>query len=203
MKVILFIIGLMTVNLSFAEFLPNSFTANFSQEYVSSLKGKTKKGNGSVEYKFPGNIRFETTSPTHVLFITNGKKSWYYTYPFIDGEDGELTESNGQDGVGIFTKFFDSLKNGLKTNSLYKIENKNEIVIVNFTEKSSKDIGIKSADLKFSNKNQAFKDLDSIELQFLDGKKSTMKLSGISVNPIILESRFIFTPPKSNKLIKR
>jgi outer membrane lipoprotein carrier protein len=186
-----------------AEFLPKSFSAKFTQEYLSSLKGKIKKGNGSVDYKYPSNLRFETNNPTHVLFISNGKKSWYYTYPFIDGEDGELTESNGKDGMGVFIKFFDALNMGLASNNLYTVLKNNTIAEIIFNEKSAGEIGIKRAKLNFKEKKYEFSMITSIELEFLDGKKSTMALSEMKINSSIPDDFFIFKAPKNTKLIKR
>lgn len=186
-----------------ADFLPKSFSAKFTQEYVSSLKGKVKKGNGSVDYKFPSNLRFETNNPTHVLFISNGKKSWYYTFPFIEGEDGELTESSGKDGMGVFIKFFDALNMGLASNNLYTVLKNNLLAEIIFNEKSANEIGIKRAKLNFKEKKYEFGLINSIELEFSDGKKSTMALSEIKINPTIPEETFIFKAPKNTKLIKR
>lgn len=196
---ILFILLLLNISTnSFAEFLPTSFTANFSQEYLSSLKGKVKKGTGSIEYKFPGNIRFETTSPTHVLFVTNGLKAWYYTYPFIETEAGELTEASSKEGSGLFSKFFDSLKNGLKSNAMYDVKKINEKYLVSFKEKASKEVGIKSATLTFEKEKEDFVYLQTIDLEFLDQKKSLMKLADIKINPQFTINHFIFVLPKKN-----
>jgi len=200
--ILLFCLSLISFK-SPAEFLPKSFSAKFTQEYLSSLKGKVKKGNGSVDYKYPSNLRFETNNPTHVLFISNGKKSWYYTFPFIEGEDGELTESNGKDGMGVFIKFFDALNMGLASNNLYTVLKNNLIAEIIFNEKSAAEIGIKRAKLNFKEKKYEFSLINSIELEFMDGKKSTMALSEMKVNHAISDELFIFKAPKNTKLIKR
>lgn len=182
------------------EFLPNTFSASFDQEYVSTLKGKVKKGHGQIEYKYPGNIRFETDQPSHVLFVTNGKKSWYYSFPFIDGEQGELTESSNKENNGAFTKFFDSLKNGLIANKYYIVQKKNNEALLIFDEKSNRTIGIKSAKIIFNNSNFDFSSIQNIELLYLDDKKSTMKLSNIQSNPKFDDGHFIFKAPQNTKI---
>ena len=88
-----------------AEFLPQGFSARFEQEYVSILKGNTKKGQGFVDYKYPSNIRFETSTPSQIIFVSNGVKSWYYRAPFIEGEEGEVTESKAQEESSVYIKF--------------------------------------------------------------------------------------------------
>ena len=130
------------ITLAHAEFLPKSFSAQFEQEYVSTLKGKVKKGNGTIDYLYPGNIRFKTTIPSEILFVSNGIKSWYYRAPFIEGEEGEVTETSAKEGSGIFTRFFDSLKNGLSDNAIYTVSKKDKESTITFLEKSKKETGI-------------------------------------------------------------
>jgi outer membrane lipoprotein-sorting protein len=140
MKILLLILMVILSTQVSAEFLPKSFSAQFDQEYISTLKGKVKKGNGTIDYQFPGNIRFKTTLPSEVLFVSNGIKTWYYRAPFIDGEAGEVTETSAKDGTSVFTKFFDSLKNGLTSNSMYNIIKNNQECKVQFVEKAEKEI---------------------------------------------------------------
>ncbi len=183
------------------EFMPKSFSAEFEQEYISTLKGKVKKGNGSLDYQYPGNIRFKTTLPSEILFISNGAKSWYYRAPFIEGEEGEVTETSTKDGSGIFTKFFDSLKNGLENNSLYSVAKKDKEIKINFLGDSSKDTGISEAILKFHQAQINFSNLQTIELVFPDKKRSTIKLKNIKINPSFDLKIFQFTaPPRTKKV---
>ena len=186
---------------SFAEFLPQSFTTKFEQEYVSTLKGKVKKGKGAIEYKYPGQIRFETNTPSTVIFVSNGSKSWYYRAPFIEGEQGEVTESKPTDGSSIYIKFFDSLKNGLVSNDLYDVK-KGEPATIVFKEKTSKDLGIKESVIYFKTKgSQKFEDVEIIELVFPDGKKSKLKFVDLKVNQNLGADRFNFTPPANTKKV--
>lgn len=202
MKNIGLLIGLaLFSSASFAEFLPQSFTTKFEQEYVSTLKGKVKKGKGAIEYKYPGQIRFETNTPSTVIFVSNGSKSWYYRAPFIEGEQGEVTESKPTDGSSIYIKFFDSLKNGLVSNDLYDVK-KGEPATIVFKEKTSKDLGIKESVIYFKTKgSQKFEDVEIIELVFPDGKKSKLKFVDLKVNQNLGADRFNFTPPVNTKKV--
>jgi outer membrane lipoprotein carrier protein len=187
-----------------AEFLPQSFSAKFEQEYISILKGNTKKGQGAIEYKYPSNIRFETSTPSQVIFVSNGIKSWYYRAPFIEGEDGEVTVSNAREGSSIYIKFFDSLKNGLSANSLYDVKNAGDgMHVVIFKEKSAKEFGIKEAILTFNTTKDSVKDfsaLKKIELLFPDGKRSSLKLIDLKVNLINDLQHFNFVIPPKTKI---
>lgn len=184
-----------------AEFLPQSFSAKFEQEYVSILKGTTKKGEGSVDYKYPGNIRFETSTPSQVIYVSNGTKAWYYRAPFIEGEEGEVTETSAKEGNSVYIKFFDSLKNGLTSNSMYDVKNAGDgMHVVIFKPKVAKDFGIKEAVLTFNSaKDKEFSELKKIDLLFPDGKKSTLRFVNLKVNPGLDASRFNFVAPPKTK----
>lgn len=201
MKKILFPIAIILLNstAAFADFLPQSFSSKFEQEYVSTLKGKTKKGNGTIEYKYPGQIRFETSTPSTVIFVSNGVKAWYYRAPFIEGEQGEVTESSAKEGSTIYIKFFDSLKNGLVSNEYYDVK-KGEPATIIFKEKTAKELGIKESMLYFKNKgSQKFEELEAINLVFPDGKNSKLKFVDLKVNAATGADRFNFTPPANTK----
>jgi outer membrane lipoprotein-sorting protein len=185
-----------------AEFLPQSFSAKFEQEYISILKGTTKKGQGLIDYKYPSNIRFETSTPSQVIFVSNGVKSWYYRAPFIEGEEGEVTESKTQEGNTVYIKFFDSLKNGLSSNSLYDVKNAGDgMHVIMFKSKTSKEFGIKEAVLTFNSaKNKDFSELKKIDILFPDGKKSTLRFIDLKINPAFDIHKFNFVaPPKTKK----
>jgi outer membrane lipoprotein carrier protein len=183
----------------YADFLPQTFSSKFEQEYTSTLKGKTKKGEGTIEYKYPGQIRFETNTPSTVIFVSNGTKAWYYRAPFIEGEQGEVTESSAKEGSTIYIKFFDSLRNGLVSNDYYDVK-KGEPTTLIFKPKAVKELGIKESLLNFKTKTgQKFEDLEAIDLVFSDGKKSKLKFVELKANPSLGADRFNFTPPANTK----
>jgi outer membrane lipoprotein-sorting protein len=184
--------------------MPQSFSAKFEQEYISILKGNTKKGTGLIAYKYPSNIRFETSTPSLVVFVSNGVKSWYYRAPFIEGEEGEVTESKAREGSSVYIKFFDSLKNGLATNSLYDVKNAGDgMHVLTFKDKAVKEFGIREAVLTFNtskNDVKEFSALTKIDLLFPDGKKSTLRFSDLKINLSNDAERFNFViPPKTKK----
>lgn len=203
MKLLIGLLLLIILTPSFAEFMPKSFSASFEQEYISLLKGNAKKGAGSLDYMYPSNIRFETTTPSQVIFVSNGIKAWYYRAPFIEGEPGEVNVSSAKEASSSYTKFFDSLKNGLNSNTLYEVKNAGDgIHVVKFKEKTAKDIGVKEAILTFSKaSSKEFSDLSKIELSFVDGKKSTLKFSQLKVNPNFDSQKFNFQAPAGTKVV--
>lgn len=203
MKLTLIFILLFTAVLAQAEFLPQSFSAKFEQEYTSILKGNTKKGEGLIEYKYPSNIRFETSTPSQVIFVSNGVKAWYYRAPFIEGEEGEVSETSAKESNSVYIKFFDSLKNGLSANNLYDVKNAGDgIHVVTFKAKTAKDFGIKEAVLTFNSaKDKDFSELKKIDLLFPDGKKSSIKLVNLKINPGFENTHFNFVAPPKTKRV--
>ncbi|NOT79034.1 MAG: outer membrane lipoprotein carrier protein LolA [Bacteriovoracaceae bacterium] len=205
MKIYLILFSMLFLSLyssiSLAEFLPTSFSSKFEQEYVSTLKGKIKKGEGSIDYKYPGQIRLETSLPSAVIFTSNGTRAWYYRAPFIEGEEGEVTESSAQDGSTAFIKFFDSLKQGLISNSIYDVKSGDPTVIT-FKPKAQKEFGINKSSIYFKSKSgKNFSDIEAIELTLADGKKSKLKFLELKSDIKFSANHFIFSPPTNTKKV--
>ena len=74
-------------------FLPKSFRAKFTQQFKRSLHGKTKENKGVLDYRSPGNFRFELKGKTNMIVVSNPLKTWHYKPPFIPGQKGELKVS--------------------------------------------------------------------------------------------------------------
>lgn len=199
-QILFFSFSIFLSSAALAEFLPQSFTSKFEQESVSILKGKAKKGVGSIEYKYPGQIRFETNTPSTVIFVSNGTRAWYYNAPFIEGEQGEVKETSAKEASAIYIKFFDTLKNGLVSNDYYSVKNGQPAKLI-FKAKAEKDLGIREADLSFKGNGQKFEDLQVIELTFNDGKQSKIKFTDLKTNHNPSADRFNFTPPANTKKV--
>jgi len=192
---ILLVLMLGNVNLVFAEFMPQSFTSRFEQEYISSLKGNVKRGNGTIEYRYPGQIRFETNTPSTVIFVSNGTKAWYYRAPFIEGEQGEVTETSAREGASVYIKFFDVLKKGLSNNDYYDVKDN----LLTFKGKAKADLGIAQARLLFKNNSAQFSHLEVIDMTFTDGKNSKIKFTDLKTDVALPTERFNFIPPANTK----
>src|SRR5690606_37947537 len=124
--------------LSFAKnFVPSSFSANYEESVVSLVTGKEKKSFGKIDYKFPGHLRFEVTSPVPTLFVVNPKKSWLYQPSHVKGEKDQVTVQKSTNLPLI--KFLDSVKDGLENSKLFKTSyGKNELTLT-FVKTIQKD----------------------------------------------------------------
>ncbi|MBK24021.1 MAG: hypothetical protein CME70_08480 [Halobacteriovorax sp.] len=178
-------------------FLPASFQADFQQVHKSSITGKEKKSKGSLGYKFPGHIRFETTYPDNIVFVSNPDKTWYYTAPFMEGEPGELTVSKSN--KNSLVKFFDLLKRGLKSNKMYTVKSNKTGVLLSFTKKSKVELGLNSAQLNFKGP-VAFKNITEVILSKTDKTKVKLELKQVKPEINFSKSHFIFSEPKNTRV---
>lgn len=66
--------------------------AEFAQvNEVAALKQK-KASSGVIAVKRPDKLRWETMKPDPNLLVSDGKRFWFYTPPFDEGERGQLIE---------------------------------------------------------------------------------------------------------------
>jgi outer membrane lipoprotein-sorting protein len=197
--VILFLFPL----LSFAKaFVPNSFTANF-EETIKSVTGKEKKTYGKVDYKFPGNLRFEVTRPEKSLFIINPKKTWFYQPAFIKGEKDQVTIQKSADLPLI--KFLDSVKNGVENSKLFTIKYEKNAVVLTFVKTIQKEMGVEAVTLNATGDAKAVKELkDFASITLIRGKnsKSTIKLLDLKEDASFSPGNFEFTPSPNTKVIQ-
>ena len=199
--VLVFLLGALSgASLAAESFLPNNFKSAFVQVFKSKISGKERKSPGHLDYSYPGKIRFAVDDPSgKSLFVSNQRKSWYYTPPFIEGEKGEVTIRKSKNLA--LTKFFDSIKRGLKTNKLYKVESKGKAVLITFSKRSAKDLNMTRARLSFSQKNYVFEELKSIEIFRKSGKKVKVILNNIKSNISFKQNHFDFVVPKNTTVI--
>jgi outer membrane lipoprotein-sorting protein len=179
-----------------SNFLPETFSAKFEQVYISSLTKKEKKSFGVLDYKFPGNIRFEVERPNNIIFVSNNKTNWIYRPPFIEGEPGELTIKKSEE-IGL-SGLLDTLNQGLEDNPQFKIDKKENRVKMIFNPKTSEKIGLKEGLLIFkTGKSVGFDAVDEIEITYPDQKKVSFKLSQINAKVTFPVDHFNFTAPKN------
>lgn len=179
-------------------FLPKSFEAKIEQEQKSSLSGTTRKSQGQMFYRYPGQMRFEIKGTDEVVFVTNGKRTWYYTGPFVEEEPGELTISD--EGPNVLTKFFDSFSRGLVTNDLYTVKKEASLALVEFSKNMQSELGVKTATFSFKSKKLDFSEIQKITLVQEDQREIVIHLKNLSIDKKIDQSIFQFTAPPNTKI---
>lgn len=189
--------------LSFANgFVPSSFSANFEESIISMASGKEKKSFGKIEYKFPGHLRFEATSPVQSLFVVNPKKSWLYQPPAVSSEKGQVSIQKSSNLAII--KFLDSVKNGVDDSKLFTTKYEKNDLILTFVKTIQKEMGFQEVTLHAQKDAKTVKELSGFEkitLKNINGSKTNIKLIDMKENVSFPASNFEFTPPKNTKVI--
>jgi outer membrane lipoprotein carrier protein len=183
-------------------FVPGSFSANFEESILSMATGKEKKSFGKIDYKFPGNIRFEITSPNASTFVSNPQKSWYYVPPFVEGEQGQVTIQKSTKLP--LTKFLDSIRNGLDGSKLftYKYEGKN--LVLTFVKTVQKELTLKEVTfhaVKEAKLVEKMSEFEKMTLVYADGRKVNLKFLELKEETSFPAKHFEFTPPAKTKVI--
>ncbi len=184
-------------------FVPGSFSANFEESIVSMATGKEKKSFGKIDYKFPGHIRFEITSPTPSIFVSNPNKSWYYVPPFIEGEQGQVTIQKSSKLP--LTKFLDSIRNGLENSKLFTHKYAGKDLVLTFVKTVQKDLTLKEVTFhatKEAKSVQKMSEFEKMTLIYADGRKVNLKFLELKEETVFPAKHFEFTPPAKTKIIK-
>ena len=199
MKLFLFAL-VMTVNSFAKDFMPSSFSANFEESFISAATGKEKKSFGKIDYKYPGHIRFEKTSPDPSLFVSNPQKSWYYVPPFVEGESGQVTIQKSSKLP--LTKFLDSIKKGVEGSKIFTHKYRVNDLVLSFDKSIQKEMTLKEVTLHASKEAvsvTSLKDFEKLTLEYADGRKVFLKFIDLKENTSFAGNHFEFTVPPKTK----
>lgn len=199
----LIFLSLLFTSVSFAgSFVPESFSANFEESIISLASGKEKKSYGKIDYKFPGHVRFEITSPNASLFVSNPQKSWYYVPPFVEGEQGQVTVQKSSKLP--LTKFLDSMRNGIEGSKIFTFKYVGHDLVLTFTKDIQKDLTLKVVTFhaaKEAKSVQKLSDFEKMTLIYVDGRKVNLKFQDLKEQPSLPVKHFEFSPPAKTKII--
>lgn len=188
--------------LSFAKtFVPSSFSANYEESLVS-VTGKVKKSFGKVDYKFPGHLKFEVTTPVASLFVVNPQKTWFYQPAFVEGEKDQVTVQKSTNLPLI--KFLDSVKNGPENSKIFSTKYSGNDLILTFNRDVRKEMGFEEVILHASTDAKSVKELkgfENITLKHLNKNSTKIKLIDIKENVSFPENHFQFKPSPNTKVI--
>jgi outer membrane lipoprotein-sorting protein len=200
-RIILFLILSFHSYFSHASFLPPSFSSDYEESYLSTTQKKEVKSSGKIDYKFPHQIRFEVIKPDSSIFVSNADKSWYYTPPFIEGEEGQVVIQKSNELVLV--KLLDELKEGLVSNKNYDVKFlKNEAQLI-FKEKRVQELKVNKVVLKANSdasKIKTFDGFSGIDLFYTSGQVIHLVFKNLKTNAVFPDNHFIFNIPKNTKI---
>lgn len=164
-------------------------SANFSQTTQGAKSGSFS---GSMSVQRPNNFRWETKSPSEQLIVANGNSMWVY-----DKDLEQATQQNVDTQVGNTPALLLS-GDPSKIDKNFKITqpyaNKNYYVLY----PKSKAASFQSLSLSFSGGKPVMMVLNDTL-----GQTTSIKFSGIKLNPSLNSSLFKFTPPKGVDVINQ
>lgn len=199
---LLLLLALLPLHTFAKSFVPNSFSANYEESVISLVTGKEKKSFGKIDYKFPGNLRFEVTSPVPTLFVVNPKKSWLYQPSHVKGEKDQVTVQKSSNLPLI--KFLDSVKNGIEGSKLFTTKYEKNDLILTFVKTIQKEMGFIEVILHADKNAKEVKELsgfEKISLKHINGSKTNIKLIDLKENVSFPPGNFEFTPSANTKVI--
>ncbi|MFL5813838.1 MAG: outer membrane lipoprotein chaperone LolA [Bdellovibrionia bacterium] len=180
-------------------FKASTLIADFIEADQSNTTKQTKKSSGKIQFKRPGKLHWETLKPDHNILISDGKKFWFYTPPFDEGEAGQYIE---KDASKVQTKFAQGLLAGTFS---YNVSSGNMTVTqtnaTDFIVIPKKGTGgtVKQATLKVDPQQKL---ITGVDLQHRGGNTSHITLSNIQLGKPLDDSLFHFTPPPNTEQMK-
>lgn len=166
-----------------------SMTADFTQTTKGATNGTFK---GSMSVQRPNNFRWETKSPSEQLIVANGNSMWIYDKDLEQATKQGVDSQVGNTPALLLSGDPSKIDKNFKITQPY--ENKNYYVLYP-----------KSSDASFKDLSVSFSGGKPVMMVLNDtlGQTTSIKFSGIKMNPSISSNQFRFTPPKGVDVINQ
>lgn len=166
-----------------------SMTADFTQTTKGATNGTFK---GSMSVQRPNNFRWETKSPSEQLIVANGNSMWIYDKDLEQATKQGVDSQVGNTPALLLSGDPSKIDKNFKITQPY--ENKNYYVLYP-----------KSSDASFKDLSVSFSGGKPVMMVLNDtlGQTTSIKFSGIKMNPSISSNQFKFTPPKGVDVINQ
>lgn len=166
-----------------------SMTANFSQTTKGANSGTFS---GAMSVQRPNNFRWETKSPSQQLIVANGSSMWIYDKDLQQATKQAVDSQLGNTPALLLSGDPSKIASNFKVTQPY--DNKNYYVLY----PKSGSASFKDLSLSFSGGKPVMMVLNDTL-----GQTTSIKFSGIKLNPSISSSQFKFTPPKGIDVINQ
>jgi len=163
-------------------------------DFVSSTQ-VTKRSSGSIFFKRPNRVRWETHSPDRNLLVSNGKKFWFYTPPFDETEKGQVIERKSAE---VQSQLAQTLLSGnLSGTRGMRIKS---LDANRFKLTPPKKTAGTIADIELTVSSQTLR-ITQLILNHRGGNKTTIDLNQIEFGVPMGDEFFEFTPPPNTDRI--
>lgn len=173
-----------------------SLSAKFEQETEIKLLNQKKKSKGRLLAKRPDKMLWETTSPDPNTLVSDGKKYWYYTPPFEEGERGQVlikktSETQSELATALLQGRFSITKD-----VTFEQKGKNEFIL---HLKPGSAGSISAAEIKVDAEKKL---ISRVIIVHTNGNRSVIELSDILIGSKIEDDLFNFKIPKNTDIIE-
>lgn len=174
-----------------------SLSMQFTQSSELTSTKQTKISSGTIEFKRPGKIRWETLKPDPSLLVSNGNKFWIYTPPFDESEHGQVIEGTS---IESQSKLATALLSGAFSVAKDMKIRAESALVFSLTPKPGAAGTVKRALIQIDPNDRLIK---KVTLEHRQGNRTEISLSQIELSKNIDDSRFTFTPPPHTDHIKQ
>jgi outer membrane lipoprotein carrier protein len=170
--------------------------ARFEQVTTSGATKTKKTESGFVIFQKPNRMRWEFEKPDPKTLVSDGKKFWFYTPPFFDGERGQVIIQNAKE---IRSRLAEQLMSGNFSNLKDAEVEEHSLGTFQIKPKSGSAGSVKTAILKIDPKLSR---IEEVYLEHTDGNRTEIKFSNIELGKKFSPETFRFQIPKNTDLIK-
>jgi outer membrane lipoprotein carrier protein len=176
-----------------------TMTANFEETDESKALQQTKKSSGTLQFKRPGKVRWETLKPDRNLLVSDGKKFWYYTPPFDASEHGQYMEKKAAQVQSRFAqKLLSASFSEVTAQKTMKVEqgSPNSFILTPLKHSAG---SIARVTVTIDPEKKV---ISSLVLEHDDGNRTEITLSDIQLGKKLGDETFKFVPPPNTDLIQ-
>ena len=173
-----------------------TLSADFQQINDNKLLSKKKKTSGKIFVKRPSKIRWETSAPDASLLVNDGKKIWFYTPPFEEGERGQVVL---KDVSQVQSQLASALLSGafsVAKNMTIRQESPSLFLL---TPKAGTAGTVSQATLQIDSERKL---ITQVILLHKGGNRTEISLTQIDLGPTLKEDLFQFKTPPHTDLIQ-
>lgn len=175
-----------------------TLTAEFQETDQSAATGLARQSSGTIEFKRPGMVRWETLKPDQNLLVGDGRHFWFYTPPFDSSEHGQYIEKRSSQVQSRMAQAL--LSASFSGSDVARSMMIRQSSPTEFTLKPRKGAA-GSVTLARIRIDPAKKLITSVNLEHDGGNKSRIELSHIQLGKPLTDDRFRFTPPPNTDQI--
>lgn len=201
LKLLLPILLMMSSLARAEDFVPNSFSVEYTKKIISKFTKKQIIEKGTLAYLYPSYYRAESQNKTKTIYVINHETFWYFQEAFTPKEKSEV-----QTGKAIalpIMKALDSLKKGLDVSPHFIKKPIGFNVTLTAKPDFSEESNIKEIQFKArKNSIKTLKDVISFTIVDIENQVTTYEFDDYKEEKLS-KDYFVFKIPENTKVIQK